>query len=235
MPPTTPADEQPLTQEELDALALVQNAMVPDVLRRKAAAIAGRLYDAMQTGKQSETAPAADIVANEGPGGKDCEAKSVETCRCGGSKSDKRKRRNEKRKATRPSINSYFPEKKNSLTKVPELEALGVPGGEVYIAPGIARKIVSRKRSQAKDLQKKLSSILSNFEIREGVYDEVDKKGKTHRRLNLYNKTEGKDDYIVIEVEGKDAGAVITYIPHETPKHKKEKSTVSPEKPKRAS
>lgn len=65
MPPTTPADEQPLTQEELDALALVQNAMAPDVLRRKAAAIAGRLYDAMQTGKQSETAPAADIVANK--------------------------------------------------------------------------------------------------------------------------------------------------------------------------
>lgn len=78
----TPAEEAPLTKDELDALTLVQNAMDPDVLRQKAAAIAGRLYDAMQTGKQSETAPAADIVANEGPGGKDCRAKSAKTCRC---------------------------------------------------------------------------------------------------------------------------------------------------------
>lgn len=49
-----PADEAPLTQEELDALALVQNAMDPDVLRKKAVANAGRLYGAM-TGKQGET------------------------------------------------------------------------------------------------------------------------------------------------------------------------------------
>lgn len=51
---TAPAEEAPLTQEELDALALVQNAMDPDVLRKKAAAIAGRLYEEMQTGRQSE-------------------------------------------------------------------------------------------------------------------------------------------------------------------------------------
>lgn len=80
-----PTDEAPLTQEELDALALVQNAMDPDVLRKKAAAIAGRLYEAMQTGKQTEA------VANKkkhkkekrgGVGGPNCEAKSEKTCRC---------------------------------------------------------------------------------------------------------------------------------------------------------
>lgn len=50
-----PTDEAPLTKDELDALALVQNAMDPDVLRKKAAAIAGTLYGAMQTVRQSET------------------------------------------------------------------------------------------------------------------------------------------------------------------------------------
>lgn len=53
----TPADEAPLTKEELDALALVQNAMAPEVLRKKAAAIAGRLYGAM-TGKREMVANA---------------------------------------------------------------------------------------------------------------------------------------------------------------------------------
>lgn len=90
----TPAEEAPLTKDELDALALVQNAMDPDVLHQKAAAIAGRLYEAMQTGKRGET------VANDSAGdslfGKlssvfgdkseflcnsdECKAKDPETC-----------------------------------------------------------------------------------------------------------------------------------------------------------
>lgn len=72
----TPAEEAPLTKAELDALALVQNAMDPDVLRQKAATIAGRLYEAMQTGKQGETVENKKRkVTGKHADGSDCTAK----------------------------------------------------------------------------------------------------------------------------------------------------------------
>ena len=65
----------------MDALAAIGRAMDPEYLLPKTREIAGKLAEAMREGKRAQE-EGDEVIANEGPGGKNCRAKSAKTCRC---------------------------------------------------------------------------------------------------------------------------------------------------------
>lgn len=107
-------------------------------------------------------------------------------------------------------------DKSNSIVEiknVPELEQFGIPKGNVKMKKKLAGKFLVKGRvSNKKKVISVLRRILTKpFKV-SGVYQEKDKQGKTHDRIDIYKEVNGRTMQITLEASGDYAGGVVTFI-----------------------
>lgn len=157
--------------------------------------------------------------------GRKCRAKNPANCpRCGtGSGAGKQKK----------TVRADFPDKRNSMGKVQQLAALGVPDGEVYIDRKVVGKLVGgSQRVQSKQLRKKITDILTPPNQVSAPYMATTDKGRQIKRANIYKQTSAGISYVAVDLEGAHKGGISTYVKRATATHLQQQGLNAPTKQK---
>ncbi len=156
--------------------------------------------------------------------GRKCRAKNPANCsKCNPGKAGKQKK----------TVRADFPDKRNSMGKVQQLAAMGVPDGEVFIEKKVVGKLVGGKqRVQSKQLRKKVTEILTPPHQVGKPYMATTDKGRQIKRANIYKQTSAGISYVAVDLEGPHKGGIATYVKRATATHLQQQGLNVPVKQK---